>query len=40
MSKIAEIENTLSQMNPARFKELGDIFLLLEFIQMQQSLYV
>ena len=25
MSKIAEIENTLSQMNPARFQELGDI---------------
>lgn len=27
MSKIAEIENTLSQMNPARFQELGDILI-------------
>lgn len=27
MSKIAEIENTLSQMNPARFQEFGDILI-------------
>lgn len=27
MSKIAEIENKLSQMNPARFQELGDILI-------------
>lgn len=27
MSRIAEIENALSQMNPARFQELGDILI-------------